>query len=371
MAMIRKILTLGVATAAPLIVACSDAEPTTALVSAVDARASVKSPTVEFTIVDLGTFGTGFAQAYGINERGDVIGRYGVGLAQRSFRWTKRDGKTDLGDVGGAAFAVLKQNNEGTLTGWISGPSAPIATVWTPSGGFQVIGDASVGGSQAWGVNEPGQVVGYRRPFGGATQSAFLWSKTEGMLEMPPLAGPRSSAGDINNLGQVVGTTTISTACCAQRGFLWERDAGMEILPTLGGNTFPLALNQAGDVVGHSDVRQLLPRERQSSGGVPGACPTHAFLWRRGTGIIDLGTLGGANSMAWAVDKFGNAYGWSENAAGNRRAFRWSPQTGMIDLGTLGGLSAATGGVDNRGIVAGQATDATGVSHAVLFVPSR
>jgi probable HAF family extracellular repeat protein len=370
MAMIRKILTLGVATAAPLIVACSDAEPTTALVSAVDARASVKSPTVEYTVMDLGTFGSAQAQAFGINERGDVIGRYGVGFAQRSFRWTRQDGMEDLGEIDGAAFAVLRQNNEGTLTGWIPGPLAPIAAVWTRSGGFEVIGDATTG-SQAWGVNEPGQVVGFTRPIGGATQSGFLWSKTEGMVSIPPLAGPRSGAGDINNSGQVIGSTSISTACCAQRGFLWERDAGMEILPTLGGNTFPMAINQAGDVVGHADVRQLLPRERQSSGGVPGACPTHAFLWRRGAGMIDLGTLGGTNSIAWAADKFGNAYGWSENAAGNRRAFKWSPQTGMIDLGTLGGLSAATGGVDNRGIVAGQATDAAGVSHAVLFVPSR
>ena len=67
----------------------------------------------------------------------------------------------------------------------------------------------------------------------------------------------------------------------------------------------------------------------------------HAVLWDPVTGKTDLGTLGGDESDAWAVNERGQVTGAAATASGERHAFLWDPVTGMTDLGTLGGNSPA------------------------------
>jgi probable HAF family extracellular repeat protein len=69
---------------------------------------------------------------------------------------------------------------------------------------------------------------------------------------------------------------------------------------------------------------------------------------------IDLGSLGGSVSEAWAVNANGLVVGRS-SIAGNPstyHAFAWSPESGMTDLGTLGGESSANA-VTDAGVIAG------------------
>ena len=54
---------------------------------------------------------------------------------------------------------------------------------------------------------------------------------------------------------------------------------------------------------------------------------------------IDLGTLGGTDSYAIAVNESGQVVGVSQAAGGAEHAFSWTAAGGMIDLGTLGGGS--------------------------------
>jgi probable HAF family extracellular repeat protein len=68
----------------------------------------------------------------------------------------------------------------------------------------------------------------------------------------------------------------------------------------------------------------------------------HAFLWRDAK-LHDLGTLGGANSQAWAVNDDGIVVGKSDFSASStdHRAFRWSH--GMLqDLGAPAGQPCST-----------------------------
>ena len=56
--------------------------------------------------------------------------------------------------------------------------------------------------------------------------------------------------------------------------------------------------------------------------------------------IVDLGTLGGIFSSAFAVNASGQVVGLSDTAEGQFHAFSWTPGREMIDLGTLGGSSS-------------------------------
>ena len=127
--------------------------------------------------------------------------------------------------------------------------------------------------------------------------------------------------------------------------------------PTLGGKlTRAFALNNQGQVVGHSDTP---------------SSTWHAFVWNRTGGIQDLGTLGGPFSVAYAINDSGQVVGGADDIAGNSHAFLWSPSGGTEDLGTLGVYSTASG-INNKGEVVGWSqVGPTNYVHAFHWTPSE
>ncbi len=65
--------------------------------------------------------------------------------------------------------------------------------------------------------------------------------------------------------------------------------------------------------------------------------------------LIWLGTLGGLRTKPHGVSTDGTVVGYSDNAAGRKRAFRWTATGGMQDLGTLGGDESRAYGVSGDG----------------------
>jgi probable HAF family extracellular repeat protein len=68
----------------------------------------------------------------------------------------------------------------------------------------------TLGGTQstASAVNGTGQVVGWSTTAGDAVTHAFSWTAASGMVVLPELAvGGSGAAGDVNNHGQVVGSS--------------------------------------------------------------------------------------------------------------------------------------------------------------------
>ena len=125
--------------------------------------------------------------------------------------------------------------------------------------------------------------------------------------------------------------------------FLYS-DGKMKSLGTLGGATScAYDINAAGQVVGLA----------QNSHGI-----VHAFLYTSGTGMKNLGTLGGPTAASWAcgINAAGQVVGCSETADGRKHAFLYSRNTGMKDLGTLGGDNSMASHVNDRGQVVGCST---------------
>jgi probable HAF family extracellular repeat protein len=147
-------------------------------------------------------------------------------------------------------------------------------------------------------------------------------------------------ANDLNDLGQVTGSSL--TAGGVQHAFVWRAGAGMLDIgtPTGGGESSGTAINRHGVVTG-SSYADFLPR---------------AFRWSAASGSESLGALTpglGSASFAGALNGAGLIAGSSATADGSRHAFAWTRSSGMLDIDTLNSYDALVVAVGGNGEVAG------------------
>src|SRR5687767_7273587 len=91
----------------------------------------------------------------------------------------------------------------------------------------------------------------------------------------------------------------------------------------------PLSLSGPSTAYGINDAGQVV-------GQVVGQTSSRAFVWHGGA-TTDLGTLGGSYSTAYGINNSGQVVGAANTASGATHAFLWAAGTGMRNLGTLGG----------------------------------
>lgn len=141
-------------------------------------------------------------------------------------------------------------------------------------------------------------------------------------------------ATDVNNQGQVVGYRGTNQGT---RAFLWSNGTFQHLGTLGGGDSRAFAINEAGQVIGRSTT-------------ATGA--THAFLWQNGT-MRDLGTLDAEFSDATGIDGSGRVVGSTENFSGmGTRAFLWENGQ-MRRLAGLDTVPSAATGIDNQGRIVG------------------
>ncbi len=279
--------------------------------------------------------------AYGINDAGQVVGY--VDVTSRAFlltpeggEWFKDangDGINDLMVDLGALGVQERIDENGTV----------VSTMM-----------------MSWGnaLNDWGQVVGgstfdVQTTKGEVLFHALLWD-TGNMVDLGTLGGLQCEALSINDSGQVVGWSRLADWEYSGRGFLvapedsdndgdpdtWFRDDDgngindlMIDLGTLGGSICHAeAINDSGQVVGWAEtsvydvMHAFLITPEYDNDGNP-------VVWFRDDDLdgandlmIDLGTPGGLESWARAINDSGQIVGYGLNGRGDCRAFLLTPE---------------------------------------------
>jgi len=120
----------------------------------------------------------------------------------------------------------------------------------------------------------------------------------------------------------------------------------------------------ASDINDHGDVAGWAVT---TDNPVDSSATKHAFRRHAAGKPIDIGTLGGPDSQAFAIDNAGDIVGTSIDKSGNLHAFVYTH--GRIhDLGTLpGGSFSTANAIANTNLIVGQADDSTQHEHAVIW----
>jgi probable HAF family extracellular repeat protein len=132
-------------------------------------------------------------------------------LAERGIEGRRTDLPVPAGEFGAAAQAV---NDKGEVAGYSIGPASNSAFLWQ-NGRATALGTLPGSTSaRAFGINNHGQVVG------NTDYDAFLWHNGQ-MTALPGLLSTGGSAADINNLGQIVGSSATTTDGGNLHAVLW------------------------------------------------------------------------------------------------------------------------------------------------------
>ncbi len=145
--------------------------------------------------------------------------------------------------------------------------------------------------SEAYGINDAGQVVGYSQTANGQHHAFITGPNGVGMTDLGTLGGDFSTAYGINDMGQVVGESTTDNGWPPHAIITGPDGVGMTDLGTLGGDSsLAFGINDAGQVVGYSAT---------------GNGPSHAFI--TGPDGIDMTDLGSVVNPPIGFAYFGSA----------------------------------------------------------------
>jgi len=265
-----------------------------------------------------------------------------------------------FGTLGGDTSRALSVNDSGEVVGWADSFDGRVHAFRVVAGGrlIDLSPDATRG--EAFRIDRTGLVVAAETDRQGRVQ-LFVSEIGDGrtdLWDLADLAGAADQTFGPNALRHVAGNGLDQQDQPGAFFYQAGDEDYLRITPPMGGSDVVLTgLGDASHAVGHF----------LTSGG-----DRHAMVWTAGSGAIDLGTLGGPNSHATAVNGSGLVVGTSDDGTGVLRAFRRDVTASgpMIALGDLGGPTEAIA-VNRRGDVLGFGEDGSGDRHAIVWLSGQ
>ncbi len=252
----------------------------------------------------------------------------------------------DLGTLGGSQMLGMAIDPLGRVAGYGTDAQGDLRA-FTVMNGFTDLTPAGISNAAAYGINGTGQIVG--RTLVNGNSQATLWSNGTAQ-QLGGLGGPDSYAQSINNRQQAAGMATDTQG--RGRAVIYSPSGVQDV--SLPGASWSSAygINNSGTIAGYA---------MNASGGF------QAYVWSSGGGYQTLGSLGGGNSYAMAINDTNQVVGNANSGSGYSHAFLWENGS-MQDLGTLGGNASYAYGIDGTGSVVGYSLVSNGHSHAFAYI---
>jgi probable HAF family extracellular repeat protein len=283
--------------------------------------------------IDLGTLGdnTSWGWAYSINNNGRIVGQNNGACL---FDSTGGGANITLG--AGAAYSI---NNNGRIVGQSNGG----ACLFDSTGGGENINLGSLGGNPnlgtAYSINDNSQIIGWAFNNSNRYRACLFDSKGGGAnINLGTLGGDWSKAFSNNNIGQIVGASTMNSGY-SEHAVLFD--------PTGGGANIDLGSfgGYSGDSMAYSinDLGQIVGYANGPNNSYQHAC----FFDPTGQGNnIDLNTLINPSSGWTLIEAYGiNNNGWivgwgyDSHSSSSFSAFLITPEPVTLLLFALGGLA--------------------------------
>ncbi len=274
-----------------------------------------------YSVTDLGALGGSRGMAYGINDHEQIVGAAQTSLGYDHAFLFDGGRMIDLGTMGGSNSWAYGINAMGWMAGAAELPMTnPHAFLCTNALMKPVMVDlGTLGGrsSAARMLDPHGDIVGWAATTNGSHHAFFMTN---------------SLMGDMMDLGTAGGTN--SEADC---------------------------INSNRTVVGYAGM---------SDGGVEPIMSTNAVYGSGSMTTRGMGGMGASGGQSWFVNNLGQTAGQAQMSGGNQHAFV-SGSGGMmgrmnVDLGTLGGTNSIAYGLTDAGTVVGTAQLANGAMHAFM-----
>ncbi len=174
------------------------------------------------TAIDLGTLGTTWSEAYGVNSSGQIVGEFRKVSNSRGFIW-ESGVMTELGTLSNSTTRAWDINDSGLIVGESRVLSATAFSAQDSSPATLTNLGTLGGSSIARGVNNLNQIVGYSQVSG--VNHAFIYES--GLIrDIGSELENESRAYDVNESAEIVGFAEVGGI---DHAFLWRPEDANEI----------------------------------------------------------------------------------------------------------------------------------------------